>query len=125
MERITLVVRIILGLLLVVFGLNGFMQFIPLPPPPPEAAAAGAGIAKTIYIMPTVMALLLVTGILILLNRYTALALVILFPLTLNFVLFHSFLDVAGIVPGLLLFVLNLFLMLMNKEKYSGLLKTR
>ncbi len=39
MQKATLVVRILMGAMLIVFGLNKFLQFISMPPPAPEMGA--------------------------------------------------------------------------------------
>lgn len=71
------IARILMGLMFFVFGLNGFLDFIPKPKEPmPEAAVAFAGaLMKTGYMMPLVMGTQLIVGALLLLNRFVPLAL--------------------------------------------------
>ena len=73
------VVRFLMGLMFVVFGLNGFLRFIPEPKTAmPEKAAAFAGaLMQTGYMMPLVMGVMLLVGVLLLINRFVPLALAI------------------------------------------------
>lgn len=70
------IAQILVGLPLVVFGLNGFFNFVPPPATPlPEAAAAFAGaLAKTGYMMQLIGATQLIVGLLLVLNRFVPLA---------------------------------------------------
>ena len=67
------IARILMGLPLIVFGLNGFFNFIPPPTTPlPEKAAAFAGaLANTGYMMQLIGATQLIVGLLLVLNRFS------------------------------------------------------
>src|ERR1700724_1912793 len=104
--------RILLGLPLVVFGLNGFLNFIPPPPNPlPEAAAAFAGaLMKTGYMMQLIGATQLIVGVLLLLNRFVPLALALFAPFMVNSIAFHVFLEPSGLPMAAIFLVLELYL---------------
>ena len=123
MEKATLVVRILMGAMLVVFGLNKFLQFMSMPPPAPEMGAYMGALFATGYIFPLIAVIEISTGALFLANKFTALAAIILFPVMLNAFLAHLFLDSAGIGAAALIISMNLFLFFANKEKYSEVLK--
>jgi len=114
--------RIILGLILLVFGLNKFLNFMP----PLEAADAAnnffGALINTGYMMAFIAITEIVAGVLLLANKYVPLALVIVFPVMLNALLFHLFLDPANIVPALLSVGLNIFLFFAHKRSYDGIL---
>jgi putative oxidoreductase len=116
MNKGKLIVRVVLGLMLVVFGLNKFLQFMPMPPMPEALVTSG-------YIMTIVAIVEIVTGILLLVNKFQPLTLVVLFPILLNAFLFHLFLDLAGIGGAVVALAMNVFLMFANKEAYSAVLK--
>jgi putative oxidoreductase len=59
----------------------------------------------------------------LLVNKYTALALVVIFPILLNAFLFHLFLDIAGIGGATIAIAMNIFLIFSNKQAYSEILK--
>ncbi len=106
------IARVLMGLVFVVFGLNGFLHFIPEPKNAmPEGAAAFAGaLAKTGYMFPMVMGTQLLVGVLLLLNRFVPLALALLAPVVVNIVAFHVFLAPAGLVLAIVVLVLELYL---------------
>jgi uncharacterized membrane protein YphA (DoxX/SURF4 family) len=100
------VARILMGLSLFVFGLNGFFNFIPQPKTPmPEGAVAFAGaLMNTGYMMQLIAVTLLVTGGLLLVNRFVPLALALFAPFIVNSIAFHVFLERSGLpVAGVFL----------------------
>lgn len=76
---------------------------------------------KVGYGMTIVAVVEITTGILIATNKYRALALVILFPIMLNALLFHLFLDPENMLPAVLAVLMNIFLMYAVREKYAAL----
>jgi len=76
---------------------------------------------KVGYGMTVVAIVEIITGILIATNKYRALALVILFPIMLNALLFHLFLDPENMLPAVLVIVMNIFLMYSLRDKYTPL----
>ncbi|MNJ91278.1 hypothetical protein D3C87_89280 [compost metagenome] len=96
-SKVTLAARIVLGLMFFVFGLNGFLDFIPKPPSIPEGAMNFmTAMAGTGYFFPVLKATETICGILLLTGFAAPLALIILAPIMIQIVLFHSFLT-----PGL------------------------
>jgi|ERR1700722_7929882 putative oxidoreductase len=108
MKTASLIARYLLGLGFVVFGLNGFLNFIPQVMPTGPAGQYVGVLAATHYMAP-VFALQFFAGILLLINRYVPLALTILAPILVNILLFHSLMAPAGL-PLALLFVVLWFL---------------
>jgi len=123
MEKAILIVRILLGAMLTIFGLNIFLQFMSMPPPAPEMGAFMGAIFATGYLFPLIAVIEIATGILFLANKFTALGAILLFPVMLNAFLAHLFLDAAGIGAAALIISMNVFLFFAYKEKYSAVLK--
>ena len=121
------VARILMGLIFLVFGLNGFLHFIPQPKTPmPEGATAFAGaLMKTGYMFPMIMGTQLLVGVLLLLNRFAPLALVLIAPVVVNIVAFHVFLAPSGIGLALLLLALELYLAWAYRKSYRAMLTLR
>lgn len=121
------IARILMGLAFTVFGLNGFFHFIPEPKTPmPEGAAAFAGgLMKSGYMFPMIMGTQLLVGILLLINRFVPLALVLIIPVLVNIIAFHIFLQPAGIVPGAVLMLIELYLAWCHRSAYRPLLTAR
>jgi len=101
MKTLVLIARVLLGLLFVVFGLNGFLHFIPSPAP---SALAGQflGALFVSHYLSVVFALQFVAGALLLANRFVPAALTILAPVLVNIALFHAFLEPVGYAPAVL-----------------------
>lgn len=122
-----IVARVLMGLLFFVFGLNGFLHFIPQPDKPmPEGAVAFAGaLLKTGYMFPLVMGTQLLVGVLLLLNRFVPLALALIAPILVGIVTFHAFLEPSGIVMGLIALALELFLAWSYRSAFRPMLRFR
>lgn len=126
MKHATLIARIILGLLFLVFGLNGFFNFMPAPPPMPEQAGAFlGGLAGAGYMFPLIKGTEVIVGLLLLSGYFVPLALILLAPITVNIVLFHGILAPAGLAIPLLVLALHLYLAYAHKEAYAPVLKAK
>jgi len=101
MKTSALIARVLLGLLFLVFGLNGFLHFIPAPPPS-GLAAQFLGAMFVSHYLNVVFALQIVGGTLLLANRFVPAALTILAPLLVNIALFHAFLSPTGYAPAVI-----------------------
>jgi putative oxidoreductase len=119
------IARVLLGLLFVVFGANGFLHFIPQPPPPPGLAGQFLGaLAGSGYMVP-VFALQLVAGVLFLAGRYVPLALTIIAPVIVNILLFHALMAPAGIAPGVVVALLWLVVWFGNRGAFAALFQAK
>lgn len=121
------IARLLMGLGFTVFGLNGFLHFIPQPKGGMPAAAAdfAGAMAKTGYMFQLVAGTQVVAGVLLLVGVFVPLALVLIMPVLVNILAFHIFLQPAGIVPGAILMVLELYLALVYRKAYGPMLAMR
>lgn len=117
--------RYVLGLMLFVFGLNGFLQFLPMPEMPEAAGRFLGAMMETGYLFTLVKLVEITVGVLLLTNRFVPLALVLLAPVSVNIVAFHLFLDPAGIAAGAVVFLLNVFLLFAYKPVYEPMLQAK
>jgi hypothetical protein len=119
--------RILMGLIFLVFGLNGFLHFIPQPKTPmPEGAVAFTGaLMKTGYMFPMIMGTQLLVGVLLLLNRFVPLALALIAPIIVNIIAFHVFLAPSGMVPGVVVLLLEIYLAWVYRKTYRPMLAMR
>ena len=88
--KVTTISRYLLGLIFFVFGLNGFLQFLPAPPLPESALAFIGGLASAPYFFPVLKGTEVITGLLLLTGIAAPVALVILAPISLQIFLFGS-----------------------------------
>ncbi|GAA4057206.1 DoxX protein [Flavobacterium chungnamense] len=117
----TKIVRILLGIILVLFGTNKFLGFIPLPELPDQANSFMTSLGSTGYVLKTVGVLEIVIGALLLMKKWVAFALTLLAPISINILLFHLFLDVNGIGGALLVAILNGILIYKYWTHYKSL----
>ncbi len=89
MNKAQLVARILLGLIFTVFGLNGFLNFLPMPPLPDAAGAFAGALAATGYMFPLIKGIEVVTGIMLLVGFQVPFALLLLAPIAVNILAFH------------------------------------
>jgi hypothetical protein len=122
-NRAIVSVRLALGLIFTVFGLNGFLHFLPQPPmsgPPADFAMA---LAATGYMFPLVKGTEVVAGMLLLANRWVPFALVVLAPVVVNIVAFHLFLAPSGLALPLVAVALGVFLAWSERASYAPLFR--
>lgn len=116
--------RILLGLTFFVFGLEGFLHFMPKPtaPPPEGAMAFGMAMMKTGYLFQLVKGTEVLGGALLLINRFVPLALLILAPVIVNIVAFNAFLSPSTLPIAFVVLALELYLAWAYREAYRPLL---
>ncbi len=119
MKIAVLVARLLLGLLFLVFGLNGFLHFIPMPPPT-GVAGQYMGALFVSHLMVVVFLLQLVGGVLLLANLFVPLGLIVLGPVVVNIVLFHSFMAPEGLPMALIAAVLWLVVFAGVRKAFAG-----
>ena len=126
-RHIPTVARILLGLPLVVFGLNAFLNFIPPPKTPmPEGAMAFAGaLMKTGYMMQLIGATQLIVGVLLLSNRFVPLALALFAPFIVNSLAFHIFLEHSGLPMAIVFAAFEFYLAWTYRRAYGPMLAAR
>ena len=122
MKILTIIVRSLLGLTFVVFGLNAFLQFIHMPPPQGMAGDFMKALFMSHYYY-VVAILQIVGGAICLLGRFVPLGLTLLGPVIVNILLFHIFLQPSGLPLALVVAVFSLFLLWAHRGAFSGLLK--
>lgn len=122
MKTAVLIARTLLGLIFVVFGINFFHPFLPFPVPKmsPTALAFSGGLYGSGYFFPFLKCVEIISGLFLLINRYTAFFSLVLFPISLNIFLFHAILAPYGVPVGSLVIILNLFLGYAYRKYYSS-----
>lgn len=121
------VARVLLGLVFFVFGLNGFLNFIPPPtdPMPEGAVKLGTALMESGYLMQLVKGTEVLVGLCLLTNRFVPLALVVLAPVLVNILAFHAFLLPGSSGLPLVLAALTLYLAWTHRRAYAPLLTAR
>lgn len=120
-SKIFMVLRILLGLFILIFGANKFFHFIP-PPELGEAGMAYFGALSSSQTLTLVAIVEVVAGVGLIFNKYGALMSVILMSISVNAVLFHATLEPGGIGPALVLLILNLLMLVGYKDQFKELM---
>ena len=124
-SKLPTVGRVFLGLVFFVFGLNGFLHFLPQPPPPaPAANLVGAMIASG-YLLALVKGTEVLAGLLLLANRFVPLALTVLAPVLVNIVAFHAFLAPSGLPLVIVLVAVEVALAWAYRASFAPMLRAR
>jgi len=124
MKILATIARYLLALIFLVFGLNGFLHFIPQPPPASELAKQYFTVMFTSHYLVFVFGLQLIAGVLFLFPRTVPLALTVAGPLIVNILLFHALMDPGGIVPGLVVTALWFVIFWQFRAAFFGILFT-
>lgn len=123
MKNVTLVARILLGLIFFVFGILGLLNLLPPPPNLPENMQTFMkGMMATGYFFPLLKMTEIVCGLLLLSGCFVPLALVVLAPVVLNIFLVHVFMGQDGLPIAIVIGVLEAYLAFFAKP-YSDVIK--
>jgi uncharacterized membrane protein YphA (DoxX/SURF4 family) len=125
MKIVTLIARLLLGLTFVVFGLNGFLNFLNMGPMP--SGLAGQFIAALVlsHYYWVIAALQVAGGALLLVNRFVPLALVLLGPVIVNIILYHLFLNPSGKALAIVVVILWGIVFYGCRQYFSGIFVQR
>jgi hypothetical protein len=126
-RHIPAVVRLLMGIPFLVFGLNGFLNFIPPPstPLPAGAMAFTGALVNTGYMMKLIGGTQLLVGGLLVVNRFVPLALVLIAPFLVNALAFHLALEPAGLPMVAIFCAAELYLAWAYRKAYSTILTAR
>ena len=122
MKIVTLIARLLLGIVFVVFGLNGFFNFISTGPLPSGLAGQFIGALAQSHYFWVVAGLQVLGGTLLLLNRFVPLGLVLLGPVIVNILLYHLFLSLSGLGLAIAVTVLWFIVFYAHRRYFSPIL---
>jgi putative oxidoreductase len=125
MKIAALIAQYLLALVFVVFGLNGFLNFIPTGPMPTGTAGQYIAVMTESHYMLVVSALQVLGGLLLLANRYVPLGLTILGPVIANILLFHSLMAPSGLPLAIVVAILWVVVVLRYRQNFAGLFAQR
>ena len=125
MKIVTLIARLLLGLMFLVLGLNGFLGFLNLGPMPTGLAGQFMAALYVSHYYWVVAGLQVVGGALLLVNRFVPLALVLLGPVIVNILLYHIFLNHAGAAFAAVVTVLWLIVFYAKRQYFSAIFVQR
>ncbi|HEX4338026.1 MAG TPA: DoxX family protein [Polyangiaceae bacterium] len=125
MKKLATVARYVQGAAFFVFGLNGFLHFLPMPAPPPAAGAFFGALLATGYMFPLIKGTEVVVSLMLLSNRYVPLALALIAPVLVNILAFHAALEPSGLPVPILLLATELVLAWSYRDAFAPMLRAR
>ena len=125
MKIATTIVRTLLGLIFLIFGLNGFLHFIPSPPMAAPVMQFLGGLAVTGYMFPLLFGTQVVAGVLLITGVFVPLALALLAPVIVNIFFFHVFMAPSGLPLAIIVIAFELFLTWRHRDAFAPMLRAR
>jgi len=121
----TAIVRVLLGLMFLVFGLNGFLNFIPAPKDMPQEIMNVIGALMKAGYMTVVSGAEVLVAVLLLTNRFVPLALALLAPIIVGIITYHVAMQPATIGPGIVVLLMELYLAWAYRGAFRPMLRMR
>jgi hypothetical protein len=124
MRTLSAIARYLAGVIFLIFGLNGFLNFLPLPSPGGVAGQFMGALYVSHYLW-VIFAFQVVAAILLLVNRYVPLAVAILAPVIVNILVFHALMAPSGLPLALFVAVLWALMFANVRPAFAGLFQSR
>ena len=124
MKIATIIAQVLMGIIFVFFGLNGFLQFMKAPLPGGLSGQFLMVLFQSHYVW-LVSAVQVVGGALLLVNRYVPLALTILGAVIVNIIAYHVFLNPAIAQLAVLVTILWFFLFYVYRKNFAGIFMSK
>ena len=122
MKIATIIARVLLGLIFVVFGSNIFLHFIPMPPPAPTLIGDFTKALFLSHYLHVVAVFQIIGGLLLLIGRFVPLGLVLLAPVIVNIDLVHLLMEPSGLPMAAVVTLLLIFLVWSYRDAFGGIL---
>jgi putative oxidoreductase len=123
MKILTIIARILLGLIFLVFGSNVFLNFIPMPAPPPGLAGDYTKAFLASGYAHFIGGLQVIAGLFLLIGRFVPLGLTILGGIIVNILAFHLLMLPEGLPPAIVVTILELFLVWRYRDAFKGIVQ--
>src|SRR6516165_3532442 len=124
MKITSVIARLLLGLIFLVFGLNGFFHFLSMPAPTGVAGQFLGALFLSNFLI-VMFVIQLIGAVLLLVNRCFALALTVLAPIIVNILLFHLLMATSGVPLAILVAVLWVLVFFSVRSAFAGLLQAQ
>jgi len=122
MKILTIIARILLGLIFVFFGSNGFLHFLPMPPLPQGVTGEYLHAFFASGYVYVISGFQVAGGLLLLIGRFVPLGLTVLGAIIVNIWAFHLLMAPAGLPPAVVVTILELFLVWSYRDRFAGIL---
>tara|TARA_R110000868_G_scaffold116636_4_gene310257 strand:- start:589 stop:972 length:384 start_codon:yes stop_codon:yes gene_type:complete len=118
-NKIKFILSLVFGLMFINAGLNKFFNYMPVPDDLPEGMFIVMEAFMTIgWLFPLVGIFEIVGGVLFIFSKTRALGAIVIFPIMVGILLTHILNAPSGLPIGVILFIINLWIVFENKDKY-------
>jgi putative oxidoreductase len=124
MRTASLIAQYLAGVIFLFVGLNGFLNFIPLPLPGGVAGQFMGALYASHYLW-VIFAFQVIAGVLLLVNRYVPLAVAMLAPVIVNILCFHALMAPSGLPLALFVAALWAVIFVNVRPAFTGLFQSR
>jgi putative oxidoreductase len=121
MKIATIIARVLLGLIFVVFGSNAFLHFLPMPPLPQGVTGEYLHAFFASGYVYVIGGFQVIAGLLLLIGRFVPLGLTILGAIIVNIWCFHLLMAPEGLPPAIFVTILELFLVWRYRNAFAGI----
>jgi uncharacterized membrane protein YphA (DoxX/SURF4 family) len=125
MKIVIIIVRVLLGALFIFSSVVVLFKLMPQPVPTGAAKTFMEGLAATGYLLTLIKVTELVCGIAFVVGRFVPLAIVIIFPISLNIFLYHAYVGHEGLPVAVFVLAANLFLAYAYRKHYKSMLVSK
>ncbi|HEX4321772.1 MAG TPA: hypothetical protein VHZ52_12750 [Acidobacteriaceae bacterium] len=125
MKIASIVARVLLGLAFLIFGLNGFLNFIPAPPMPDSPMKQFVDVFASSHWQQVISAIQVISAVLFLVGRYIPLALVFIGPVIFNILVFHILFAPSSIGPGVFVTICWFVVFFRHRAAFAPLFQAR
>jgi putative oxidoreductase len=124
MRTVSTIARYLAGVIFLVFGLNGFLHFIPLPPPDGVAGQFMGALFVSHYLA-LIFGVQVIAALLLFSNHYVPLAVALLAPVIVNILCFHALMAPSGLPLALFVPVLWALIFVDVRTAFAALFRSR
>ncbi len=122
-NKILTALCILFGLMMINSGLNKFFNYMPMPEMSEEMMQIMGGFMTIKWIFPLVAIIEIIGGTLIAIPKTRALGALVILPVMVGIFVHHLIHDLSGIGISLILFVINIWAIVANWNKYEPIIK--
>lgn len=122
MKIIKFIICLLFGLIFINAGLNKFFMYIPVPEMPKELQQVIEAFGSIKWLMPLIAIIEICAGILFIIPKTRTLAAIMIFPIIIGILLHHFFYAPEGLPVAIILFIINIWVIIDNREKYKALI---
>jgi uncharacterized membrane protein YphA (DoxX/SURF4 family) len=122
MHIVAIVIRTLLGIVFLIFGVNAFVHVIPMPTPTGDAGTF-MGILVHSHYLYAVKCFEIIGGAILISGRFTPLGLTLIGPVIINILFYDLFLDQSGLPLGLAIAACEIFLVERHRSAFAGVFR--